>query len=166
MTCSNRWIMGVAVAFSVIISIPAAQAEQPFDITLCGSTTSTAVLMESAELKINTFEGKGIARSNIESKSFDNCSYHLLGVAYIAGEKATMYGHAKFMDPDGDIVVQENFRPFGSKAEATWKFIYGTGKWKGIKGSGKSRRAATAKPITPDSLQHCMRMTGTYELSK
>ena len=149
---------------STFVSV--AQAEQPFDITLCGSTAATAILVESEELRISTFEGKGIARSNLESKAFDNCSYHLLGVAYDSGEKGARYGHAKFMDPDGDIVVQENLRPFGSTAEGTWKFIYGTGKWKGIKGGGKSRAVAIGKRITPDSLQSCIRMTGTFELPK
>ena len=75
-------ILGLIGIFVLIIFVPAAQAEQPFDITLCGSTTRTAILIESEELRISTFEGKGLARSNLESKAFDNCSYHLLGVAY------------------------------------------------------------------------------------
>ena len=158
-------ILGFIGIFVLVIFISTAQAEQPFDITLCGSTTGTAILIESEELRISTFEGKGIARSNLESKAFDNCSYQLLGVAHYTGGKATMYGHTKFMDPDGDILVQENFRPFEG-TEGTWKFIYGTGKWKGIKGSGKSRTIATGKRITPDTLQSCIRMTGTFELPK
>lgn len=154
-----------AIVFGLAMFIPVVQAEQPFDITLCGSHTQTMVLIESEELTILTFEGKGLARSNLESKTFDNCSYQLLGVAHYTGGKATMYGHTKFMDPDGDIVIQENSRPFGATG-GTWKFIYGTGKWKGIKGSGKSLRVATGKRITPDTLQSCLRMTGTFELPK
>ena len=157
-------ILGSIGIFSLVMFIPIVQAEQPFDITLCGSSATTAILVSSEELKITTFEGKGIARSNLESKAFDNCSYQLLGVAHYAGGKVAMYGHTKFMDPDGDIVVQENLLPFGG--EGTYKFIYGAGKWKGIKGTGKSRTIAAGKRITPDTLQSCIRMTGTFELPK
>jgi hypothetical protein len=157
--------VAIVIVLGLAIFTPIAQAEQPFDITLCGSTTVTAILVESEELRITTFEGKGIARSNLESKAFNNYSYQLLGVAHYTGRKATMYGHTKFMDPDGDIVVQENSSPFGATG-GTWKFIYGTGKWKGIKGSGKALRVATGKRITPDTLQSCIRMTGTFELPK
>jgi hypothetical protein len=137
--------VAIVIVLGLAIFTPIAQAEQPFDITLCGSTTVTAILVESEELRITTFEGKG--------------------VAHYTGRKATMYGHTKFMDPDGDIVVQENSSPFGATG-GTWKFIYGTGKWKGIKGSGKALRVATGKRITPDTLQSCIRMTGTFELPK
>lgn len=161
----DRLRMVIVIVLGFVIFAPFAQAEQPFDITMCGSTTRTVIILESEELTIGTFEGKGIARSNLENKVFDNCSYHLLGVARYMMKEATMYGYTKFMDADGDLIVQENFRALGAPG-GTWKILYGTGKWKGIKGSGKSKTIARAREITPGTLQSCIRMTGTFELPK
>jgi len=69
------------------------------------------------------------------------------------------------MDPDGDFVILETTRTPG-ETEGNVKFLQGTGKWKGIKGSGKVRAITSGKPIMPGTLQGCGRWTGTFELSK
>jgi hypothetical protein len=162
----SKWIVAVAIVFDLVVFIPVVQAEQQnFDITFCGSIKTTETLLESQDLIITTFEGKGIVRSNLKDKTFDNWSYHLLGVRQEIPDKSTAFGYSKYMDPDGDIVVQENLYPLGAK-ESTWKFLYGTGKWKGIKGSGKTAGVTRAKPITPGTRQGCLRSTGKFELPK
>jgi hypothetical protein len=162
---SSFWKMGVTIILGLVMFIPVAQAEEPFDITFCGSTRVTETLSESQDLTITTFEGKGAVRSNLANKAFDNCSYHLLGTSLNIGGKMTNFGYSKYMDSDGDFVVQENFYPLGA-TEATWKFLYGTGKWKGIKGSGKTIPIIRPKPIAPGTRQGCLRSTGTFELPK
>ncbi len=82
----------------------------------------------------------------------------------MAGE-STGLGYHKFMDPDGDFVVLETTRAPG-ETEANVKFLEGTGKWKGIKGSGKVRAITSGKPITAGTIQGCSRFTGTFELPK
>ncbi len=52
------------------------------------------------------------------------------------------------------------------KLEGTWKILYGTGKWKGIKGSGKHVHVQRVKQIKPGTFQGYARNTGTFELSK
>jgi hypothetical protein len=161
----KKWMMAtLSIVFYLTLSISIAQAE-PFDITFCGSTTSTHTVLESKELTITTFEGKGTVRCNPENRAFDNSSYHLLGVSLQMGDKVTNFGYSKYMDSDGDFVVQENLRPLDG-TEATWKFLYGTGKWKGIKGSGKTTVVIRPKPIAPGTRQQCLRSTGTFQLSK
>jgi hypothetical protein len=81
----------------------------------------------------------------------------------VAGQK-TSITYSKFMDSDGDFVVLETVAIPGEKEDA-WKFLHGTGKWKGIKGSGKLEIIAQGKPITPGTFQNC-KATGTFELPK
>ena len=77
----------------------------------------------------------------------------------------TGIGYHKFMDPDGDFVILETTIAPG-ETESNCKFQQGTGKWEGIKGSGKVRAITRGKPITPDTVQGCYRYTGTFELPK
>lgn len=48
----------------------------------------------------------------------------------------------------------------------TWRFLEGSGKWKGITGGGKALPLTNAKPILPGTAQGCLRATGTYEIRK
>jgi hypothetical protein len=160
-------ILNVAVVFALgLISFhPVARAEQPIDITYCLSMTTTMV-SETQELSIHSFDFKGIARSNLENKAFDNLTFHGIGVGRdLADKRIHRYGYIKFMDPDGDIFVTENLRTLDGP-DATWNFLQGTGKWKGIKGGGKLQPATRGRPILKDTVQGCMRMTGKYELEK
>ena len=77
----------------------------------------------------------------------------------------TLLTYSKFMDPDGDFVLLEiTFAP--GETEGNFKFLQGTGKWEGIKGSGKGKVITRGKPITPGTAQVCSRWTGTFELPK
>lgn len=79
--------------------------------------------------------------------------------------KMTALTYSKMMDPDGDFVIAEVTMAPG-ETEGSFKFLYGTGKWKGIKGGGKATNIARGKPITPGTVQQCGRWTGTFELPK
>ena len=82
----------------------------------------------------------------------------------MAGQLTTL-SYSKLMDPDGDFVILETTMAPG-ETEGNFKFLQGTGKWKGIKGSGKARAITSGKPITPGTGQGCGRWTGTFELPK
>jgi hypothetical protein len=82
----------------------------------------------------------------------------------MAGQLTSLI-YSKFMDPDGDFVILETTMAPGEK-EGNFKFLQGTGKWKGIKGSGKVGIIKRGKPITPGTGQGCFRWTGTFELPK
>ena len=163
---SSRWLAAavsvvVAIIFGLVIHIPVAQAETPYDISPCSSGTFT-MLSKSKELTILSMDLKGIARSNHENKVFDNCSFNSVQIIQIMNGKWKRYGHTKFMDPDGDSFFVE---VSGGK-NATVKFLHGTGKWKGITGTGKLESIARGKPIMPGTYQGCARNTGTFELPK
>ena len=151
--------------FIFFMFISVAKAEQPIDITYCLSLTETTV-SENEEMRVHSFDFKGIALSNLANKAFDNMTFHGIGVGRdLANKRIHRYGYIKFMDPDGDILVTENLRTLDGP-DATWNFLQGTGKWKGIKGGGKLRRIAAGKPIAPGTSQYCTRHTGSFELPK
>jgi hypothetical protein len=152
-----------AVVLGLVMFIPRAQAETPYDITGCLSGTYT-MLLKSKELTLLSADFKGIIRSNHENKVFDNCTIHHVRIVKIGAGKWSVHGYSKLMDPDGDIIVQE-YSQIGN--EATIKFLEGTGKWKGITGSGTSKiLTPNAKPIMAGTSQGCNRQTGTFELPK
>jgi hypothetical protein len=166
--CKNKHIVtalsaATAVVLGLVMFIPVAQAETPYDITACGSGTVT-VLSQSKELTVASSETRGISESNHENKVFDNCSFYHVRIVKIEAGKWSAHGYTKFMDPDGDILIVE-FSQMGE--EATTKFLQGTGKWKGITGGGKVMYLTpNAKPIAPGTIQGCYRQTGTFELPK
>lgn len=157
--------LGFVGIFVLFMFIPVAEAEQPIDITYCLSLTGTTV-SENEEMRVHSFDFKGIALSNLANKAFDNMTFHGIGVGRdLSNKRIHRYGYIKFMDPDGDILVTENLRTLDGP-DATWNFLQGTGKWKGIKGGGKLLPVTHGKPILPDTSQGCIRMTGTFELPR
>jgi len=148
--------------FGLGIFISVAQAEESYDITNCWSGV-TSMLSASKELVVYGYELKGITRSNHENKAFDNDTFQCVGIAKVVAGKATSDSYCKFMDPDGDMVVGGGQK---TGAEGTWKFLQGTGKWKGITGGGKNWVITKSKPIKEGTFQGCNRATGTYELPK
>ena len=154
--------LGIMSIFTFILFIMTAQAEQRIDCLLCSDAKMTTIV-ESGDLIVMAYESKGIVIDNTESKFFDNDTVHGVGLMKIDKGKLTGNFINKHMSPNGDFYVLE-----GSMvgAEIDWKFIYGTGKFKGITGPGKSFRVTKGKPVSPGTSQSCTKVTGTYELKK
>ncbi len=154
--------LGIIGILTFILFIVTAQAEQPVDCLVFYDMKNTTVV-ETQDLIIIGSEAKGIVLDNTESKFFDNSTVHLVGVMKIDKGKVTGSNLGKHMDPSGDFYVIES--SLGG-TEVGWKFIYGTGKFKGITGGGKAVRFTKGKPISPGTSQYCVKVTGTYELAK
>jgi len=162
MISKKRWMTeAVAFVFSLLLITSIAQAEQPYDFTSCHSGT-IKVLYTNKEITVLSGEGWGIIMSNHENKIFDNCTFHVMTIIQTMGDKITETGFLKIMDIDGDIVVAQTCRV---GTESITKFIYGTGKYKGITGGGKSHRIVFGR-IPPDLAAACSRGIGTFELPK
>ena len=154
--------LGIIGIFTFILFIIAAQAEQRFDCLLCNNSTMTTIV-ESGELIIMSYESRGIVLDNSEGKFFDNDTVHGAGLMKIDKGKLTGSFINKHLSPSGDFYVIESSHP---DTGFDWKFIYGTGKFKGITGEGKALRFTKGKPISPGTSQYCVKITGTYELGK
>jgi hypothetical protein len=160
MISSSRWGIAIAVGLGMFIFSGNAHAETPFDFTYCGSSTITMV-SESKELTVFGMNGKGSVSSNHENKVFDNFTYQFVGIVRVVDGDRSGNGYTKYIDPDGDIIVQE-FTMVGM--ESSIRLLQGTGKWKGITGSGKSVPIKDGTPTAPGTT--CRRIIGIFTLSK
>jgi hypothetical protein len=155
------WIGTVAMIVGLVMFIPFVQAE-PIDMLTCASATTTMIIA-SEELTIMSYEGKGINIDNLVNKAFDNMTTHCVGVFKSVSKKMEATLYTKYMDPSGDFFVVDILQ---AGSERDWKFLYGTGKWKGVSGGGKALYITRGKPITPGTTQSCFKITGTYEFKK
>ncbi len=87
-----------------------------------------------------------------------------MGTGANIGKERIRHGFCKHMDQDGDFTLIEY--PADPNNRFTWKYIGGTGKFKGITGGGEWELTRRGKPIEPNTFQFCIRVTGTYELPK
>jgi hypothetical protein len=137
-------------------------AEQTYDVNACVSLDFSP-LIQSKEITVGIWNGYGIMRSNNEGKVLDNCTVHSQGVMTVEGKNRTVNGYMKYFDPDGDFVIFRYIVNPGEK-EATTTLLFGTGKYKGIKGGGKAKRIAAGKPIVEGTAQFCNNHKGTFTL--
>ena len=143
--------------------IPMANAEEkPTNILSCRSGTTT-MLTASKELVVFSFELKGIDQDLNEDKVFENYTHMCVGTIRILGGERISKGYCKYMAPDGDFFIVSFDGPSGGKP-LPWEYIYGTGKWKGIKGGGTAKTTTMGKPIVEGTFQTCMEISGTYEV--
>ena len=162
MNSIKKLVTVMAFLFSLIVFIPVARGQTPFDFTECLAGNST-VVFDSKEIRIGSTEGKGIIFSHHENKVFDNCTFHVVSIAKVVDGKRRSDSYWKIMDPDGDVIIAE-LVVLGP--EKTMKFLHGTGKWKGIKGEAKGKTTAIGKFIAPGTIQTCSRYVGTFDLQK
>jgi len=170
MISKHRWIMGMVALIGLITFIPVAQAQQLFDITDYFYATVTFLSMDP-ELTVFHSDVRGVIHDNHESKTFDRMVSHCLRAGKISTDKTIGKTYSKFTDSDGDFFITESTAehdPRGAQ-ESTFKFLHGTGKWKGISGGGKGKfifMTRGKQQINPTTFQGYLRMIGTYELPK
>ena len=148
----------------LVMFVPVAQAQrQDFEARQC-STQTFNVVHFSPEVGAMSVDQKSIIQSTHESKLFDNWTLHLVGVWKMMDGKWSWNGLSKEMGPDGEFIIWEYSGDTESGTMA--KPIYGTGKWKGVKGERKSKVITTGKPIVQGTAQFCQQQVGWIELPK
>jgi len=163
-------VWAFAGILSFIMLSPNSYGEQPIDLTDYFYATVTP-LLTTPELTIFHSDIKGVVRDNLESKVFENMVSYCLRLGRVSSGKMTSIIYTKLTDSDGDFIIIESTSDAVPAAvvESTWKFLYGTGKWKGITGGGKSKfifMTRGKQQINPTTFQGYTRITGTYELPK
>ena len=158
--CRNSITISFVLMLGLWIYIPVAYAETPFDFNYCGPS-ATMMILESKELSVFGLNGKGTLSSNHENKIFDNFTYQFVGVVKIVDGKRSGNGYTIYTDGDGDTILQE-FTMDGMQSGI--KLIQGSGKWKGIRGEGKSVPVTDLKPKPAGTT--CRRIVGVFEIVK
>ncbi len=160
------WITLTIVIFGLAMFVPVAQAQrQDFETRQCNVQIFNPV-HSTPELGFASYDQKGILQSTHESKLFDNWTLHLVAVVKRVGDKASWNGFSKEMAPDGEFIIWEFYGDSESRTTIA-KPIYGTGKWKDVKGERKSQVITSGKPIIPNStIAMCQKQVGWIELPK
>jgi len=165
MSDRRYWVAVIVVIWGLVMFVPVAQAQrQEWECVYCYSQTLNIVHSGFPEVMIYSYDSKGITQSTHESKLFDNGTFHTVGVVKGEGGKWSWNGFSKRMGPDGDFIIWEFYGDLQSGS--TYKALYGTGKWKGVKGEGKSKIFTTGKPILQGTNQACEKWVGWIEVPK
>jgi len=129
---------------------------ESFDTVCCGSANYT-LLSTAKELVLVGYEGKGISTVNDPKSIFYKCTWQAVGVTQVKDGIPSWVEYRKYMDSDGDIFYVDLT---GTGNEGSIKFHQGTGKFRGIKGEGKTTEVIRGKAITPGTGQYCGRAFG------
>jgi len=150
------------VGLGLIVSVaPLDAKEYEYSISFCSSGTVT-VVSSTNELTVLGFDVKGITWStHPTNKAFDKSTYHCVGITRTGRADMAYQGYCKYMEPDGDFVVGEGQ---ATGPEGRWRFLEGTGKYKGIQGGGPNQALVSGKAIVPGTVQRCSSATGKYTL--
>ncbi len=148
------------ILMSLLLFVNFAHAEESYNMTSCWSGDVT-LLSASEELVIYSYDLKGVARKNDANEAFHNWSFQIIGTAKIESGKSSSLYYGKWLSPEGDMVFGEGDR---NGEEGTWKFISGTGKYKGITGGGTNEIVPNIKPIVKGTTQGCSIAKGTFKL--
>ena len=164
----KRWLLLVVGIFVVVtVGVPSSScAAEQLDITHCYSGTGTIFHQSKEVMPAMSWTQNGIIMSHTPSKLLDNAVVHCEGVQRGVGPERTGYALCKIVDDGGDMIIAEI--PYSGFTYDV-KFLEGTGKWKGIKGSLRSERIARSKEgkgAMPGTYQGCRREKGSFELSK
>jgi hypothetical protein len=160
----RNWIFLTVVIVGLVMFVPVAQAErQEFGYISCTANTYN-MAHSSPEITIMSYDGKSILRSTHENKLFDNWTANAVGIVKMEGSKFSWHALAKSMGPDGEFILWEGVGD--SESGASWKCLYCTGKWKGVKGERKGKRITTGRPIIQGTDQFCEQQVGWIELAK
>ena len=159
--------LALVVASSMALALPLqSQAAQRLDVTDCYSGTAASFHTSKGVMPVFTWTQNGILASHTKAKLLENAVVHCAGIQRGLGPKRTGYGICKIVDDDGDMIIAEI--PY-SGFTYDMKFIEGSGKWKGVKGSLHSERTVRSKAgkgAMPGTYQGCRRERGTIELPK
>ena len=164
----RNWIPVIVVILGVAMFVPVAQAQRQecSGITCVAATYNRVHRSEDSSIIVSSGDEKGIIRSTHESKLFDNWTVHTILVIWLLDGKARWNGFWKQMAPDGEFIMGEFYGDSESGTTTTAKLLYGTGKWKGIKGEFKFKRITAGRPIVESTGQFCNSWEAWIELPK
>ncbi len=137
-------------------------AETEYNGTWCGHSKST-LLVASPELTVFAPETWAIEVPGSTPKVLANSAVHCVGYYRIMAGQTTAVNSCRFTDPTGDSFTGEARIEPGKPN--VWTFLNGTGKWKGIKGTGSFESLSRTKP-RQDGSELCMHHWGAYTLSQ
>lgn len=163
MNSIKKWITGIPVIFGLMIFASVLQAQQPFQVIGCSSGKVT-ILLETHPLTVYNMVGKGPAWSTAGNKAFDDLTWDFVATLRVMDGKTIGIAFYRFTDPDQDYFILEATGDAILEG-GDWKFLHGTGKWKGLAGALRGKVVLRGRPLPVETEQYWCRIIGTLELS-
>ena len=131
----------------------------------CGHVKMT-MLTTGPEVTTYTDEMWGIVPPGNPVKELQNATFHCVGYnKLMQGQtERAHFGACYWTDASGDTLLGENVEAPGKPP--VWTFLSGTGKWKGIGGSGTYQGVSIGKPGPDGAFEACIAMSGKWTLPK
>lgn len=140
-------------------------AQQSFSSLTCRAGTVSG-LVKSEDMVAFGIDQRGISLADDPAKTFNNYTQRCIGSVAVVRGKASGSGFCKNVDPaNGDMTIIE-WTASEKPGIGTFKFLSGTGKWKGISGGGDYQQAAVTRPVDDGTYQNCVRVKGSFSVPK
>ena len=155
-----------ALLFNAVIAacslIGNAVAEQSSAI-MCRSGTVTT-LSKTEDTYIYTVSHRGIILSQDAARLFDNFTHECVGSVAVVRGKYSGGGFCRYVDPATGDLLFGAWTAGDKPGTGTYTYIGGTGKWKGISGSGDYQVVAPTRALAEGTYQNCVRTKDTFTL--
>lgn len=136
-------------------------AESEYSGVWCYSGKGT-VVESGPDVTTLMSESWGISTPTGSTQAFERATVHCAGYIRILSGKSTSMGSCRWVDSGGDTFTGEY--ESAPDMPGKWTFLTGTGKWKGVKGSGAFKFLYTGKPAQPGTSHGCIEHSGKYTL--
>lgn len=162
---SKRKVLVCSVTLAICAYAGSLAAQQSFSSLTCRAGT-TSGLAKTEDLVAFSIDQRGISLADDQAKTFNNYTQRCIGSVAVVRGKASGSGFCRNVDPaNGDVTVIE-WTASEKPGIGTFKFLSGTGKWKGITGGGDYQQTAVTRPVDDGTYQNCVRVKGTFTVPK
>jgi hypothetical protein len=138
-----------------------AAAQQSYSSVVCRA--GTVIPLAKAEGMVSfAIDHRGIVLPHEDNSGFANHTQRCVGSVAIIRGVSKGSGYCRNVDPEtGDLILVE-WNSNGKPGTGTFRYVYGTGKWKGISGGGEYQPVATTRAVDGGTYQNCIKTQGSY----
>ena len=160
----GKLLMTTALAaLFVSATAPQAQAGETDYTGLVGcGHIAVAMLTSTADVTAYTSDFWAIVPPNNPVKALQNATLHCKTFSHVVQGKTTSLGACFWTDANGDTFIGETVE--APDKAPVWRFLSGTGKWKGVTGGGTYAPIGAGKPNPDGSIEICSGMNGKWTL--
>jgi hypothetical protein len=152
----------LAVLAAAALVQGALAAETAYDFVVCTHGKPSVMLEASGDITGYSVEGWGVVATS-KTKEWDNASTHCVGYMRWIEGRPIGKGLCKWTQMTGDSAVGEwEYLP-GGQRRYTW--LVGSGRLKGIAGSGSFEEMPQAQTVDKGTSQGCRHDWGSYSVA-
>ncbi|MEE4603243.1 MAG: hypothetical protein V2J65_18320 [Desulfobacteraceae bacterium] len=151
--------LAMVLALLTVYSGASYGGEFPYELKGCGTSERT-IIDKADDVVIGQSLARGVTESVPQGGPFDKMIYECGGHWQLSKTGFEISQSCTFVDSDGDKTLGTTV---GNAQGWDWKFIAGTGKWKGITGGGPTKPVGKYGRLQAVSAG-CWHGKGTYQL--